>query len=219
MYVPQHVFSNSRLFEHRIDRYSGEDHVSGTIGSTEMRFSEIHAEYKTTTRDSKGRTRTEWHTLFKGLFFNADFNKDFKGTTVIVPDVAERALGSWLGGLLQSMNFTRSGELIKLENPDFEKYFAVYGDDQIEARYILTPSLMEKLVKFREREETGNQVFISFARSCMNIAIVTSSDRFEPRIIRTLVDFEMIKEFFLDFTLMTGIVEEMGLNTRIWTKQ
>ena len=49
----------------------------GKIGSTQVEFSEIHAEYKTEYRDSKGRRRVNWHTIFKGLLFSVDFNKHF----------------------------------------------------------------------------------------------------------------------------------------------
>ena len=217
--VGEGSFRASRLFEHSIDRYSCEDLVSGALGRTAVRFSEVHAEYKTTTRDSKGRTHTHWHTIFKGLFFVADFNKDFRGTTVVVPDVAEKMLGGWLGQLFQSMNFSRSGQLVKLESPEFEKYFAVYADDQLEARYILTPALMERIVEFRKRPDTSDQVFISFARSCVFVAIPCQRNMFEPRLLRTLMDFEVIKEYYLDLALAAGIVENLDLNTRLWTKE
>jgi hypothetical protein len=217
--ISEGEFQSSRLFEHRIDRYNREDYVSGQLDKTEVRFSEVHAEYKTTTTDSKGRRQTHWHTIFKGLFFVADFNKDFKGITVVVPDVAERLLGGWLGKIFQKLNFARSGQLIKLEDPRFEKYFAVYGDDQIEARYILSPGLMERIVEFRERPETGNNVFISFARSNVYVAIPSTRNMFEPRFFRTLMNFNLIKEYFLDLTLAAGIVEDLNLNTRIWTKE
>ena len=42
----------------------------------------------------------------------ADFNKDFQGATVVLPDVAQRRLG-FLGQQLQAMNIAR-GQLIKL---------------------------------------------------------------------------------------------------------
>ena len=49
-----------------------------------------------------------------------------------------------IGQKLQSFTTAFSKrQLIKLEDPEFEKLFAVYGDDQIEARYILTPALMQ----------------------------------------------------------------------------
>ncbi|MBU1920491.1 DUF3137 domain-containing protein, partial [bacterium] len=88
-HVTQQQFVASRIFKHQIDRYGGEDCVSGKLDATAIKFSEIHAEYKTEHTDSKGRRRTEWHTIFKGLFFIGDFNKNFNGVTVVLPDTAE----------------------------------------------------------------------------------------------------------------------------------
>jgi len=100
--IARGAFEGSTLFKRRIDRYKGEDLVEGQIDKTRIRFSELHAEYKTTTTDSKGRRQTHWHTIFKGLFVIADFNKHFQGRTVVLPDSAEKLFGR-LGQKLQSM--------------------------------------------------------------------------------------------------------------------
>jgi len=213
--IPRSIFRGSRIFEHRIDRYRGEDHVYGKIGSTAMQFSEVHAQYKTHTRTSKGHRSTQWHTIFKGLFFVGDFNKHFTGCTVVLPDMAERTFG-WLGKKLQEWNVARSGKLVKLEDPEFEKLFVVYGDDQIEARYILSPSLMRRITDFRNK--TGKPIALSFVGSNVNLAITTGKNMFEPRLFSPVTDFAMAGEYLADLELAVGIVEELNLNTRIWTK-
>ncbi len=215
--VSQGQFGASQIFLHRIDRYRGEDYVSGRIGKTEIEFSEIHAEYKTVSHDSKGRRQERWHTIFRGLFFIADFNKNFNGLTVVLPDIAEKTLGKWLGQALQGMNITRQGELIKLEDPEFEKEFVVYADDQVEARYILSPALMQRITQYQRK--TRKRIHISFHLSRINIAITTGKDMFEPRIFRSLLDFKMCQEYFEDLNMILGIVEDLNLNTRIWTKE
>ncbi|MBL7115838.1 MAG: DUF3137 domain-containing protein [Kiritimatiellae bacterium] len=208
-------FTASTLFKQRIDRYKGEDLVSGTVGKTAMRFSEVHAEHKTETRDSKGRRKTRWHTIFKGLFFIADFNKEFKGRTVVLPDTAEKLFGRF-GKVLQKMNVSRD-DLVKLESPEFEKEFAVYGTDQVEARYILSTSLMERILNFKRK--TGVQVSVSFVHSNVYVALQTRKDMFEPRIFRTLLSFDLVADYLEDLRLASGIVEDLNLNTRIWTKE
>ncbi|MFH0911765.1 MAG: DUF3137 domain-containing protein, partial [Planctomycetota bacterium] len=136
--------------------------------------------------------------------------------TIVRPDVAERLLGR-IGQWFQKHDFTAPGELVKLEDPEFEKLFAVYGTDQIEARYLLSTSLMRRLVDFRNK--TGKTIYVSFVKSCVHIAIVTGENMFEPRIFRTVVDLELVRDYFHDLTLATGIVEDLNLNTRIWSKQ
>lgn len=59
--------------------YNGKDFVGGKVVDTDIAFSEVHAEYKTETIDMKGRKRTNWHTIFKGVLFVAKFPKRAKG--------------------------------------------------------------------------------------------------------------------------------------------
>ena len=118
-YIDESDFIISHIFNIAHDIYSGDDYVCGKIGKTEIEFSELCSAYKVSTRGG-----TYWHTIFKGLFFIADFNKIFSTKTIILPDKAEKLLGR-LGKTLQSRNKKR-GQLIKLEDPEFEKYFVVY---------------------------------------------------------------------------------------------
>ena len=83
------MYKSSKLFDKNPDQYKGEDLVRGQIGKTKIAFSELHSQYYT--RDDKGRK--SWHTIFRGLFFMADFNKDFQGYTLVLPDYSQRLLG------------------------------------------------------------------------------------------------------------------------------
>ncbi len=209
--IPQNTFTISKLFKYRVDRYMGDDYVKGRLGKTEVEFSEIHAQY--VTRDSKGRS--SYHTIFKGLFFVAGFNKEFKGVTIVLPDVAEKMIGG-LGAMFQSWNKSR-GQLVKLEDPEFEKMFVVYGEDQIEARYILSTSLMKRIADFKKK--TKRQIHLSFIRSNIFVAISYQRNLFEPRVFRTLLSFVPIQQYFEDLQLAVGIVKDLNLNTRIWSKR
>jgi hypothetical protein len=213
-HVEQWRFVSSRIFERVPERFSGDDHVRGQIGETKIEFSEIHAEYKTEGGGGSGR-RQHWHTIFKGLFFLADFNKKFYGKTVVLPDTAERVLGG-AGGFLQSLNKGR-GELVKLEDPEFEKYFVVYGYDQIESRYILSTSLMERIVKFRKK--TGRSVYLSFVGSQVFVAVPYSRSLFEPKVFTSILGLANAERYLDDLNLAIEIVDDLNLNTRIWTKQ
>lgn len=210
-YIPTSDFIKSKIFNRHPDRHKGDDYVSGLLGKTKIEFSEIHSEHET--RDSKGNRH--WHTIFKGLFFVGDFNKHFKGVTIVLPDTAERLFGGF-GNFLQKMNASR-GQLIKLEDPEFEKEFVVYGDDQVEARYILSTSLMKRIVDFKKK--TGRKLFLSFVGSKIYVAIAFAKDLFEPRVFKSLIDFSQVVEYYQDLELVTGIVKDLNLNLRIWTKE
>ncbi len=215
-YIPQSQFVDCCIFDCRPDSYKGDDLVRGKLGATQIEFSEIHAEYKTEHSDHKGCRHTQWHIIFEGLFFVADFNKHFNGKTIVLPDTAERIFGH-IGKMFQSWNITRA-ELIKLEDIEFEELFAVYGDDQVEARYILSTSLMKRIVDFKEK--SNRPIYLSFVGSKIYVAISCNKSLFEPRgVFKTILDFSLIQEYFEDLTLATGLVEDLNLNTRIWSKQ
>ena len=214
-HVSKARFHSSRIFQRFPDRLRGDDLVSGKVGRTDIEFSEVHAQYKTETTDGKGRNKKKYHTIFKGLFFSAGFNKEFRGKTVVLPDTAERLFGG-IGGFLQSLNKSR-GELVKLENPEFEKYFVVYGDDQIESRYVLSISLVQRILDFRKK--TGRQVYFSFVGSEVFVAVPYRRSLFEPRVFGKITRFKGIREYFADLQLALGIVEDMDLNTRIWARR
>jgi type IV secretory pathway VirB2 component (pilin) len=208
-------FNSSRIFNRYPDRMRGDDMVEGKVGGTELAFSEVHAEYKTETSDGSGGRRRRYHTIFRGIFFIADFNKKFYGKTVVLPDTAEKLFGG-MGSFLQKIGRPKD-EFIKMDDPEFEKLFVVYADDQIEARYVLSPSLMKRIVDFSQK--TGKRVYLSFVGSEVFVAIPYKQSLFEPRVFGKITGFKDVRRFFDDLQLALGIVEDLNLNTRIWTKR
>jgi len=212
-FVSREEFTNSGIFQKYCNSYTGEDHFKGKIGKTAIEFSEVVGRHKTTTGTGSKR-KEQYTTIFKGVFFVADFNKNFKGYTLVLPDTAEKMLGKF-GQNLQA--FSSRGELIKLEDPEFEKEFCVYASDQVEARYILSPSLMQRIVEFKRKWDT--KVYLSFRDSKVYIAIKMNKNLFETRLFKSIVDYKFMEENIRFLILLTGIVEDLNLNTRIWTKQ
>lgn len=210
--VSQHLFERSELFKHSIDRYSGNDYVKGSIDGVPLEFSDVHAEYQT--RDSKGRT--QWHTLFRGLFLVAEFNKHFKAKTVVLPDLSEKTFGNLIGRWFQSINISRA-KVIQLDDPEFEKKFVVYGDDPIEARYILSHSMMKRIVEFQKK--ISYPLFISFVHNHIHVAIGAGKDLFEPTVFKSLLDYKQAMEYIHTLRNTIGIIEELKLNEKLWSKE
>lgn len=209
-YIDKSTYHRSKLYLENISRYNGDDLVSGKVGKTAIRFCELH-----TQQVRKSGKNTTVVTIFRGLFFIADFNKKFIGETFVLPDLAESTFGS-LGTFFQKMNMSRP-KLVKLEDIEFEKAFAVYGTDQIEARYILSTALMQRIMGFRKK--TGKSISMSFIDSNVFIGIPVSKDLFEAPMFSTLVNYSLIAEYYNYLALCIGIVEDLDLNTRIWTKE
>ncbi len=107
-------------------------------------------------------------------------------------------------------------ELVKLENPEFEKIFSVYGTSQQEARYIITPVMMEAMVQIYKQYK--RKMYFSFLGANVYCAIPMGKNNFEPKIWRK-VKYKDVEEMFSLFSLIEVIIREMNLNTRIWTKE
>jgi hypothetical protein len=194
------------------DNFSGKDYFEGRIDKTELHFSLVHAEerYETTTTDTdsdgKTTTRTEehWRDIFKGLFFVADFNKHFNGCTLVRTGKA---------GIFSGFSNT----LVKLEDPRFNKCFTAYSSDQVEARYLLTPKMMEQLVQL---QDSIGGFEASFRGSSIYIAAGGFPyDAFEPNMKLPCTDQKQLTGILGWVFTVANVVEELDLNTRIWSKQ
>ena len=210
LHVAQSHFDKSDLFSSP-DKFSGNDLVRGKIEDINIQFSDIHAEKKH--RDSKGNT--SYSTIFQGLFIISEFNKNFHGQTVVLPDTAQSTFGTLIGNWLQSKNMARD-KLVKMDDPAFEKEFVVYSTDQIEARYILSHSLMKKLLLFKKKSK--HPLHISFIGSHIHMAIEYNKDLFEPTVFSSLLDYKVAKEYVQTLHLAIGIVQELKLNEKLWSK-
>jgi Protein of unknown function (DUF3137) len=197
-YIQPATFERSGLFEKR-GGITGDDLVRGRIGETPFEACEMNRHYSTGGKNS--------HTVnvFHGLFFRFDFNKTVRGHTVVQPQRTKNlSLGS------------RDGlDRVALENVAFESAFEVYSTNPVEARYILTPVLMERILAIHQA--TGRQVCLAFIDNLAFVAIEYGRSLFEPS-IRDTTSFEALAEMAEHFRLGELVVRELDLNTRIWTK-
>lgn len=193
--LSQSAFESANLFDSP-DRYKGEDLVEGKHKKTVFSFSEVHAEKR-----HKSKNNTSYSDIFRGLFMVADFNKHLKNETYVYTSG-----GKWFS------RFKR----VRLENPVFEKNFKTYSNDEIEARYILTPSLMEKIIALETNFDA--QLYMSFKGSNVYIALKSHNNYFEPNMSQEVTQ-ETLREVINEMDACIGIIDELDLNTRIWTKE
>lgn len=88
---------------------------------------------------------------FRGMFGWCRLERSFKGSTIILPDHLEQKVG-YLAKNIQGLKKRYNARFVHLEDPDFEKYFVVYADDEITARMILTPAIMRQITRLRETD-------------------------------------------------------------------
>jgi hypothetical protein len=199
--VGEDLFRNSGLFTSP-DRYYAEDLIEGYLDKTSFICSEVHAEERRA-RYTKNGVRYYWVDIFKGFLFIADFHKEFQGETTVLRD--------------SFFKIKMGASRVKMESPDFEKVFDVFSTNQIEARYLITPSMMERMLKLDSNFKKG--VTISFRNSTILVAIPDSKNRFEADVWSSLSDMSILKSDFAVLQSLLEIVDELNLNTRIWSKE
>ncbi len=195
-------YERSLLFQGSYNKFKGEDFLEGKFIGMPLRLSEIHVQ-----KEERSGKRKKTRTVFKGLMIICEVDHQFKSHTIIEPDLSEQVLGEALGELFQKVTTSKRFELMRLENPIFEKNFKVFGDDQVEARRILTPVMQEKIVKFKSKIKENFGISIQPGYLCF--ALKTSKDYFDPptftscqdqKIIRDIVDvFQLIHDFKKEF--------------------
>ena len=202
-YIPQSRFEQAKITTQTISSYRGDDLISGVVKGVRVSFCDLLVEKK-----EQNRNTNETKTLFEGVFLEAEFPKHFYGTTYVYP----QSFGSFL-----HYDIFGSEKLLKLDNVEFERYFMVYGSDTIEARYLLSHSLMAKIVAFRKK--VGYDMTFSFVGGKFFMAIHYDKPTFEAKLFSSLLDYKVAKEYMETLYFGISVVEELALNKKLWSKR
>jgi hypothetical protein len=201
-FIKEGIYRDSQLFTRPHDRYKGEDYVCGKVGPTEIELSDIQTDYKTTTTDTKGGARTEWHTIFQGIFLHADLKKKMLQRTFVYPEYDGGFLGEVFAGALDKKSgvLETRGQQIKIENPIFEKHFVVFSSNLQDGRDLLAPKVQESLLILREKFVT--LPFLAFIDGRIFIAVQNNVDHLEPRLWSPISK----KEIFFFYELFQTLI-------------
>jgi len=149
-------------------RSSFEDLFTGVHKGAQYELYEANLEQRHT--DSKGRTY--YSTVFRGQLIRMHFTRNFLGVTIVRRDAG--VFNAFGGGTVDGKKLERVG----LEDPKFEKAFEVWGNDQVEARYLLHPVMMEHLLGL-ETGLKGKKLRCAFENGDVLVA-VEGGNLFEP---------------------------------------
>lgn len=214
---PMEKFYGTQLFPKKADIHGAQDCISGVHRNIPFEFMEIKTQIKKETRSRQGNnlgTTTTYETLFKGLFFCAQFHKSFHGSTIIQTDKFESKWG-FIGRGLQK--WKHGSQLVELEDPEFEKKFKVYSTDQVEARYLLSTSFMRKVLDLEHHYGPGVQM--AFQNSEIIIAIPSEKDFFEADSWGTGGDEQwlgQVKSFINEYHSIMDVIDILELDKNLW---
>jgi len=192
------ILTNARLLP-SFDSRKFEDLIAGDRAETHFSL----VECKLTEQRGSGKNRRTV-TTFQGLLFHIEYPERFLGRTLIARQ------GWWKG-------FFGDKELQKVDlvAKELEDNFTIYSNDQVEARALLTPDRMERLIAL-ERHFKGGRLRGIFEGDHLTLAL-EADDQFEAGSIwKPLVDPERYITALTEIGLVCDVID--GFLTREWVK-
>ncbi len=116
------------------------------------------------------KTADNVYFTFRGMFCWLSFKKKLNGHTIILTNNQKTKLDR-----ASSFKFTNE-QKIHLEDPRFTDQFLVYSTDQVEAHYVLSVALMERIVTLKEK--FSQPILLSFQNQQMYLAVENSNGLF-----------------------------------------
>lgn len=175
-----------------------EDLFSGHYKNSAFELYEGHLEQRHT--DSKGRTR--YTTVFRGQLIRMHFPREFLGVTIVRRDAG--VFNVFGGGKVEGRKLERVG----LVDSRLEKAFEVWGTDQVEARYLLHPVMMERFLEL-ETKLHGKRLRCAFEGGDCLVA-VEGGNLFEPGdLFKPLVDPARARRIVTEISGVFGVMDQV----------
>lgn len=192
------------------DRYSSNDFVSGKYKNINVVQADVHIEEEHESTDSDGHTSTTWVTIFRGKWMIFDFNKTFKANI----QVSQKNFGnSKIKNWGQKVKYKK----VMMEDQAFNNQFKTFAQDEHDAFYVLTPSLMEKI-----KELSGNiqgKLLFCFIDNKLHIGLQNGKDSFEHSIFTEINEEKVTNEISQDIKIITNFVDELSLDNTLFRRE
>ena len=202
-FEPGHGFELAKTYGMvpRHDRASFDDLWSGDLAGRAFTLHEAHLEE----RRGSGKNR-RWVTVFRGAILTIAFDRDFHGTTLVERNKKHRKL---FGGQKDWVDFDGHRlDCADMVHPEFEDLFTVWSDDQVEARYLVHPRYIERLIAV-EAGFGGQNVRALFRGGELAIAI-ESGNMFESGSLDASEDRAKVQACVDQFMTLVGLCEALN---------
>lgn len=201
--IPKSLISSTGMM-YMGDRYSSNDLVTGNYKDIRFTQSDVSIEKKETYRDGDGKTQTAYITIFEGRWMIFDFNKNFKRKV----QVCQKGFKN---------NKINNFQKVEMESQEFNKNFKVYARQPIDAFYILTPKIMEKIRNLDKKNK--GELLLCFTNNQLHVGINEYKDSFEPKNVFFKIDEEKINNAIsTDIKKITMFIDELELNNDLFKR-
>ncbi|MRG87159.1 DUF3137 domain-containing protein [Salinibacillus xinjiangensis] len=229
-HIPESTFQDTGIFENQYNEYNGDDLIYGEVYKghfhrTQIAFSEVEALHVESDRSGPDHDTNTVHksVVFQGLFFEVEFDKHFKGTTIIHPNEKKSKQFQF-----KKFNiFRKHPELteIDLGHEEFHESFTVKTNDEFQAKTLLTHDFIDELLTFIQssQEKATNRIkhvpdslikkvvpYFSFKDGKMYFLHNTLQNHFEFDLNKK-PDQKLIYSFFEDINQALKLIEDINI--------
>ncbi len=210
--TPGQTFERAKAFQMvpGYDNSSFQDLWWGVLGSSPFT---LHEACLTEQRGSGKSRRTV--TVFQGSIMSLGFNRAFTGTTLIEPHGERRKFliggeheEATIGGIAMGR--------VDMVDPRFEDRFTVWSDDQVEARYLVHPEYIERLIAV-EQAFAGTDIRALFHQGDLLITL-KSGDLFESGSLEADRDRALLEQSIAQFGALADLAVKLNERARMRMK-
>lgn len=207
------------------ENISTDDNFTGSFKGHNFALSEMcltkNIQRQVRQQDGTMTTQSETINLFRGVIVKIAFNKKFTSQTVIVHNKSnflDNVNFDLTNGLslefnanqkldLKSYFKSKKMEPVELEDVEFNKIFDIYSHDQVESRFLLTTSFMERF-KLLTKAFGTQDIRASFVDNSIIIAIPSDKDMFVLGSLDTsMEDSKPVQDFFKELISILSIID------------
>lgn len=207
--IPSRVITETNMMNMG-DIYHSEDYVSGEYKGIKFEQADVHIQEEHHSTDSEGHTTTTYVTIFKGRWMIFDFNKNFKADV----QISQKGFGN----SKVKRFFVKKEERfkrVKMESEEFNKKFKVFAQNEHDAFYLITPSLMERIERISKNNK-GKFLFC-FINNKLHVGIHNGKDSFEPTsVFKELIEQKILYDISKDIRMITQFVDELNLDNNLF---
>lgn len=177
------------------DLANSEDGWQGDLGGHSFALHEACLQE----RQQSGKT-TRFVTVFRGSIISIDYARDFQGTTLV--ERADRHR-SFFGGRKESIVLEgKRLDFVDMVHLGFDDDFCVFSNDQVEARYLIHPEYVERLMAvqtafagkdIRAIFDAGDLVIVMETENLFESGSIEARDD-RGRIVRTVEQFASLAD-------------------------
>ena len=197
--IPKKDFLKSELFATDAPYYEGEDFIKGSYRELQFELCELNVkEY------SKVRNRLNY--IFKGIFLQGVYAEKKNDRIIVLP----RDYQQYQARTVKTF-YAKGGKLVNdVLKRSFDETFITLASKGTNIEQVLSHEMQLALMNYRE--ETEKEIYVSFIKNKVYVAVTEPKDILEPELFYSNVSFELVREFFEELQLLFSILEDLDVN-------